>query len=98
MGLSDAVNDWKNLISNIPTQYYAVFSKKYNFFVFKLLILLWRHPALCAFTIRRLLLSGRFSKALMVTRHVCFCFHLRYPCCDVLQIIQSQDYACGFFS
>jgi len=27
MGLSDAVNEWKNLISNIPAQYYAVFIK-----------------------------------------------------------------------
>jgi hypothetical protein len=36
MGLSDAVNDWKDLISNIPTQYYTVFIKKYNFFEFKL--------------------------------------------------------------
>jgi hypothetical protein len=33
MGLSDAVNEWKDLISNIPRQYYAVFIKKYNFFV-----------------------------------------------------------------
>ncbi|MCW3093399.1 MAG: hypothetical protein JWP81_4468 [Ferruginibacter sp.] len=35
MGLSDAVNDWKDLISNIPLQYYAVLIKKYNFFVFR---------------------------------------------------------------
>jgi hypothetical protein len=34
MGLSDAVNDWKDLISIIPTQYYAVFIKKVEFFCF----------------------------------------------------------------
>ncbi|MEO7767983.1 MAG: hypothetical protein ABIS01_11175, partial [Ferruginibacter sp.] len=31
MGLSDAVNDWKDLISNIPLQYYAVFLKNIIF-------------------------------------------------------------------
>jgi len=41
MGLSDAANDWKDFISNIPTQYYAVLIKKYNFFDFKLLILIF---------------------------------------------------------
>ena len=46
MGLSDAVNDWKDLISNIPTQYYAVFSEKYNFFVLGMLILLRRNRLL----------------------------------------------------
>jgi predicted 3-demethylubiquinone-9 3-methyltransferase (glyoxalase superfamily) len=30
MGLSDAVNEWKDLISNIPLQYYAVFFKNYK--------------------------------------------------------------------
>jgi len=34
MGPSDEVNDWKDLISNIPRQYYVVFLKKYIFFCF----------------------------------------------------------------